>query len=232
MATSAGHARAGERQTRSSRILVFVLLLLLGGQPGCATALRKALGIPTTGAVEGYVMLPSAGSEAADPLQVVVYLDRLEGKSRSRTALPLQTVRQADGSFSPDLLAVAAGQTVRFSNEDGVYHRIFSSSDPNAFDLGMIETGESREVVLRHEGVVRIYCSLHPWESGMIFVAPTPHFYKVQPPGRYEIVDVPPGRYRLATWGDALPSAAAVVTVQPGRSASIELAIERGGAPR
>jgi hypothetical protein len=204
----------------------------LGGQTGCVTALREVLGLPTTGAVEGPVLVQTDVSEAADPPRIVVYLERLDGERRSRTPLAVETIRQTARSFSPDLLAVAPGQTVRFSNEDGVYHRIFSSSEPNAFDLGLIKADESREVTFTHDGVIRVYCSLHPWESGVIFVAPTSHFHTLQPPGRYEILGVPPGRYRLSTWGDALPSANRIVTVQRGQFSSIELAIEGGGAVR
>jgi hypothetical protein len=161
-----------------------------------------------------------------------VYLERLDGERRARGPLAVETIRQTARSFSPELLAVAPGQTVRFSNEDGVYHHIFSSSEPNTFDLGLIKSDESREVTLTQDGAIRVYCSLHPWESGVIFVAPTSHFQTLEPPGRYEILDVPPGRYRLSTWGDALPSANRVVTVEPGQSSSIELSIEGGGAVR
>jgi plastocyanin len=214
------------------RVAGLAVLLIVGGQTGCVTARRVFPVRPTTGAVEGPVLVQTDVSEAADPPRIVVYLERLGGERRSRTPLVVETIRQTARSFSPDLLAVAAGQTVRFSNEDGVYHRIFSSSEPNAFDLGVIKADESREVTFRHDGVVRVYCVLHPWESGVIFVAPTSHFDILQPPGRYEILGVPSGRYRLSTWGEALPSANRVVTVQPGQSSSIELAIEGGGAVR
>jgi len=208
------------------------VLVTLGGQAGCATGVRKLLGLPTPGAVKGAALVHTAGSEAAEPLRIVVYLERLDGEHRSRTPLTVETIRQTARSFSPGLLAIAPGQTVRFSNQDGVYHRIFSSSAPNAFDLGVIKSDESREVRFTHGGVIRVYCSLHPWESGVIFVAPTKLFDTLQLPGRYEIRDVPPGRYRLSTWGDSLPSTNRVVTVEPGQSSSIELAIEGDGAVR
>jgi hypothetical protein len=208
------------------------VLVIVAGPTGCATGLRELLGLTAPGAVEGAVLLHTADSETVDPLRVVVYLEPLDGEPRPRTPLTVETIRQTTRSFSPGLLAIAPGQTVRFANEDGVYHRIFSSSAPNAFDLGVIKSDESREVTFAHAGVIRVYCSLHPWESGVIFVAPTSYFHTLQLPGRYEIRDVPPGRYRLSTWGDALPSANQVVTIEPGQSSSIELAIEGDGAVR
>jgi plastocyanin len=176
--------------------------------------------------VEGHVLLDPGGAQSADSLQVVVYLDRLDGRSRVRAPAHAGTIRQAEGRFEPDLLTIALGQKVRFSNEEGTYHRIFSSSAGNEFDVGLLKTGEARSVTLDHVGVVRVYCKLHPWESGVIFVAPTPHFQTLEPPGRYAIAGVPPGDYRLATWGDAVQSADDIVTVRPRRATSVELALE------
>jgi hypothetical protein len=227
VAASERRVRAEARRGHLRRIAGLAVLVILGGQTGCQTP-----AFPTPGTVEGTLRVQAAGAEAADPPWVVVYLERLEGEPQPRDPLPVETIQETAGSFSHHPLVVAPGQTVRFSNEDGVYHQIFSTSEPNAFDLGSIKADESREVTFTHGGVVRVYCSLHPWESGVIFVAPTSYFHTVQPPGRYEIVDVPPGRYRLSTWGDTLPSANQVVTVQPGQASSIELAIEGGGAVR
>jgi plastocyanin len=232
VAASARRVRTEARRGNLRRIAGLAALLTLGGQAACLTAQPEVPRFPTTGTVEGTLRVQAAGAEAPDPPQIVVYLERLDGETQPRAPLAVETIHETAGSFSPDLLVVAPGQTVRFSNEDGVYHQIFSSSEPNAFDLGSIKADESREVTFAHHGVVRVYCSLHPWESGVIFVAPTSHFHTVQPPGRYEILDVPPGRYRLSTWGDALRSANQVVTVQPGQASSIELAIEGGGPVR
>jgi len=222
------------------------LLLALVGQTGCESTLRR-VGVlwkvpPTqtvkTGVVEGRVFLTPADSQpvaGAEPLHVVVYLDRLdpdrlEEDEGSPASFRDATIRQTKGPLWPEPMVVALGQPIRFTNQDAVYHRVFSSSEANRFDLGIIETGKSRELTLGSPGIVRVYCSLHPWERGSIFVAPSIRFHTVEPPSRYEIVGVPPGRYRVATWSEALPSTSHVVTVQPGQAFSLELPIERHGA--
>jgi hypothetical protein len=208
-------------------------LLAVLGLSACTAALPRALWPPwATGAVEGRVLLEPGGAQTADPLQVVVYLEPLDGRSRVRAPDWAGTMRRADGRFEPEFLTIARGQKVRFSNEEGTYHRIFSSSTGNEFDVGLLKTGEARDVALDHAGVVRVYCKLHPWESGVIFVAPTPYFQTLEPPGHYTIADVPPGEYRLATWGDAVQSADDIVTVRPRRATSVELALEHRGAGR
>jgi plastocyanin len=180
--------------------------------------------------VEGRVLLEPGSAQNAEPFQVVVYLDPVDGGSRAHAPARAGTIRPAEGRFEPAFLAIARGQEIRFSNEEETYHRFFSSSTGNEFDVGLLKTGQARDVALEHTGVVRVYCRLHPWEGGVIFVAPTPHFQTLETPGDYIIADVPPGDYRLATWGDAVQSADDVVTVRPGRATSVELALERGGA--
>jgi plastocyanin len=223
-------------------VAVLLALTALLGQSGCANAptpvpwLSKRPFPAMTerrGVVEGRVFLTrdaSSASGASDPLQVVVYLDRLdEDEDRPSTSRDA-SIEPTEGPLWPEPMVVALDQTIRFANDDQVYHRVFSSSETNGFDLGLLKTGESRELTLRSVGIVRVYCSLHPWESGSIFVAPSLRFHTVEPPGRYEIGDVPPGRYRVATWGEALPSTARVVTVQSGQAVSLELPIDGGGA--
>jgi plastocyanin len=235
-------------------MLALGLLLALVGQTACESTLRRVgihrkppatptvpatptptpAPVPATGTVGGRVFLTPPDSQPvaeADPHHVVIYLDRLDGKERSPTTPHVATIRHTKGPLWPEPMVVALGQPIRFVNQDEVYHRVFSSSETNRFDLGVIKSGESRDHALGSPGIVRVYCSLHPWESGNIFVAPSIRFHTMEPPGRYKIVDVPPGRYRVATWSEALPSTSKVITVKPGQAVSLELPVARGGGP-
>jgi hypothetical protein len=232
-AASARDDRAGSFPAACRVFALLAPFLAVLGLSACTAALPRALWPAwATGSVEGQVLLESGGSRSANPLQVVVYLDPLDGGSRVRPPAHAETIRRAEGHFEPEFLTIARGQRVRFSNEEGAYHQIFSSSAGNEFDVGLLKTGEARDVALDHAGVVRVYCKLHPWESGVIFVAPTPHFQTLEPPASYTIAGVPPGDYRLATWSDEVQSAEDVITVRPRRATSVELALEhRGSGP-
>jgi hypothetical protein len=224
-AASGREDRAGSFPAACRALGLLAPLLAVLGLSACTASLPRELWPPwATGAVEGRVLLEAGGARSADPLQIVVYLDPLDERSRVRPPARAGTIRRAEGRFEPDFLTIARGQKVRFSNEEETYHRIFSSSAGNEFDLGLLKTGETRDVTLDHAGVVRVYCKLHPWESGVIFVAPTPHFQTLEPPGPYTIAGVPPGDYRLA-----VQSADDIVTVRPRRATSVELALEQRG---
>jgi hypothetical protein len=140
-------------------------------------------------------------------------------------------LRPSDRGFAPAVLAVAAGQSVRIANDAAIYHRIFSYSESNPFDLGVVRRGDARSVAFRNPGVVRIYCSLHPSERAIVFVAPSPYFATFRPPERYEIQGVPPGRYRLRAFGESVDAEVRAVTVRSGAWVTAEIAARPLAAP-
>jgi hypothetical protein len=74
--------------------------------------------------------------------------------------------------------------------------------------------------------VVRVYCGLHGWESGLVVVAPTRWFTRLERPGAFAIADVPAGRYRVRAWSETGRAEPAVVEVRPGGATSLELRLD------
>jgi plastocyanin len=177
---------------RAASVLTALCLLAIG--PGVAQA----------GVVAGSVRAAVSSVRIADAGPVVVYLERVEGSSAR--AGPLAHVHQRHARFQPNFLVVTVGQTVQMSNDDTIYHNVFSYSPSNGFDLGLYPGGESRSITFEHPGVVRTYCSIHENMKGTIFVAPTPFFSRLERDGSFRIAGVPAGRWRLQTWAEKLPS--------------------------
>lgn len=194
--------------------IVALAVAALAALAGCAG--RPEPGVPAPpapGGVHGEIRVP--GAEASGP--VVVHLDPVEVGLAAGVPSPA-TIRRGDDGFAPTFLVVAPSQRVRFVDEDGIHHRIFSYSDPNRFDLRLSDGDRAPSVQLEGPGVVRFYCSLHESESGVIFVAASRHFDTAGTSGAYRIGGVPPGRYRLRIWSEALPEQWLDVTVRAGRS--------------
>lgn len=195
-----------------------------------AAASASPAGPASRGArVAGVVRLAVEGAHIADAGPVVVYLEPRSGRSAPPGG-PAPKVHQRDARFSPGFLVVAAGQRVEMPNDDRIFHNVFSYSEPNAFDLGLYPTGESRSVVLRHPGVVRIYCSIHESMNGIIFVAPSPHFARAGPDGRFEIGGVPAGGWLLHVWSERLPPLRRELGLRPGEELRLDLAIGESAA--
>lgn len=154
---------------------------------------------------------------------MIVFLESLDGPETPEAPARHPILRLGEKGLAPPVLAVASGDSIRLENATGIYHRLFSYSEANPFDLGVLRRGETRSVDLDAPGVVRIYCSLHPSERAVVFVAPSPHFATFRPPSGYEIRDVPAGRYRLHAWSESAPAPSRTLTVPSGASVSAEI---------
>jgi plastocyanin len=132
-----------------------------------------------------------------DPSPAVVYLLKAPGPAPAPVTVDL---RQDGLEFRPRVLAVPAGSTVRFPNEDDLFHNVFSYSRAKRFDLGRYPRGQSREVVFDQKGLVEVRCDIHKHMRAYVHVFDHPHFAVVRPDGSYELRGVPPGAYTLAVW--------------------------------
>lgn len=136
-------------------------------------------------------------SEPAD--RAVVFLQPPPGLSFAPSSAP-HTIRQEKLRFEPDFLVVPAGATIRFENHDDEIHNIHSRAAENRFDTGAHLPGTVKEVILKNPGAVPIRCRTHQNMRGLIIVTPSPYFAVADTLGRFEIPNVPPGRYRVEAW--------------------------------
>jgi plastocyanin len=135
------------------------------------------------------------------PGEVVVYLESTDPAARFPPP-PDAEISQKGATFAPSLLVICAGQSVQFKNDEErpLEHNVFSKSPTMPFDLGLFKPPQAKRVTFSAPGLVRLYCSIHRFMDGMIYVCPTPFFARVQPDGSYTIANVPPGKWRLKTW--------------------------------
>ncbi|HEY1977671.1 MAG TPA: hypothetical protein VGG89_14050 [Candidatus Baltobacteraceae bacterium] len=104
-------------------------------------------------------------------------------------------MRNVGLAFKPEMIVVPAGSRVRFSNEDPLYHSIYSTDEANGFDLGYYDTGPGKTVTFTRPGVVPLRCHIHASMHGTIVVAGGP--YALVRDGRFEIDGLPPEKYTI-----------------------------------
>ncbi len=171
---------------------------------GCHLDLRKGNGerglFPNRGgAAFGRVELRARdGVRVDDASGVVVFLERDEPAAAPLPRAP--AISQQGRRFRPAVLAVTVGTTVRFPNDDVVFHNVFSLSRGNAFDLQTYGKGVERTHVMRNAGLVKVHCNIHPDMVASVLVLPTERFAITDRSGFWAIPDVPAGTYTLRTW--------------------------------
>jgi plastocyanin len=72
-------------------------------------------------------------------------------------------------TFSPQSLAVSAGDTVRWVNKDIFVHS--ATADDGSFDLEL-PVGQSADLVVKQGGSIAYHCRYHPGMSGHLDVSP------------------------------------------------------------
>jgi plastocyanin len=132
---------------------------------------------------------------------VVFLTDAPEADGPPATAA---TMGQRNFMFEPQVLAVRAGQPVRFTNDDPANHNVrVEDADPrNTFSISTASGSVGPHVhsfaPVRADRPLQLSCDIHPWMAAWIYVFDHDLFAVTDPGGTFRIHDVPPGRHRLA----------------------------------
>ena len=150
--------------------------------------------------VTGSVVVQRNGKPLRNASGVVVWLTPTKGEAPRPAADKVFRLVQKNKRFDPHLLVVPVGSAVLFPNEDPFFHNVFSVYEGTRFDLGLYESGSSREVRFSRPGVSYIFCNIHPEMAAVIMVMTTPYYATTGATGDYAIESVPPGEYELSVW--------------------------------
>ncbi len=149
--------------------------------------------------VSGKVIIQQNGKPARSAAGAVVWLTPTKGEAPKPPEKVFRLV-QKNKHFSPHLLVVPIGSAVLFPNEDPFFHNVFSVYEGTRFDLGLYESGSSKEVRFTRPGPSYIFCNIHPEMSAVIMVMTTPYYATTNAAGDYAIDSVPPGEYEFSVW--------------------------------
>ena len=167
--------------------------------------------------LSGSVTLPGGKGRGA-----VVYL---EGGAHA-APLAHAVVDQRDKMFQPHISVVTRGTTVRFPNDDTLFHNVFAFFQAKKFDLGMYPRGATKTVTFDKTGLVVLLCNVHSDMSAYIMVVDTPYYAVADGQGRFRVPNVPPGTYTLHAWHESGAQTTRTVTVNAA-SAPLALALAR-----
>jgi plastocyanin len=174
-----------------------------------------------TGSVRGVVTVERPPNVVPGP--VLVYLVGFEEPPASATPRIVQKDRQ----FSPDLVAITAGQSVAFPNSDSILHNVFSPTPARRFDLGSYRRGESKSRVFPKPGVVDVFCNIHPSMSATIVVLPNRRFVLADGKGGFAIDGIPPGTWTIFAYSRrARTPVSTKVTVRASAATEVALTLE------
>jgi plastocyanin len=139
---------------------------------------------------------------------------------------PMQaSIAQKDEQFSPHLVAVTAGSSVAFPNEDPFFHNVFSLSRGAAFNLGRYPSGSSRSRTFNRTGIVKVFCEIHSHMSAVIRVFDHQWFTVPNEDGTFALDGVPPGDHALVAWHERIGERRDRITVRPGAATQVHFTL-------
>lgn len=226
-------------ETRAQRAGVTCLLCFF-----CVSSLAPAASSVAGGTIRGRVELRQPPADHAprpnvaglgmdrdhgdtDRRRSVVYLDPAPRAAFDLRDEPDARMNQRHETFIPHVLAIVAGTTVDFPNNDHTYHNVFSLSKARSFDLGRYPAGRSKSVRFDRPGIVRVFCEIHSHMSAYILVFSHRYFAVTDDEGRYRIDDVPPGSYTVVAWNEAMATESRRVTVADAGEVDLDFVLEK-----
>ncbi len=194
--------------------IVTCAVLLLGSvqreqRPRPATGtIRGRVDVRPTGSTELRPDVASLGMHAVhdrpDRRRSVVYLETAPRFAFDPAEEPRASMDQRNENFVPHVLAIVAGTTVDFPNDDSTYHSVFSLSKARPFNLGRYAVGRSKAVRFDTPGIVRVFCDIHSHMNAFILVFAHRYFTTTDEDGRYRLGNVPAGSYTLTVWNETV----------------------------
>jgi plastocyanin len=181
--------------------LTLVLLLLLSPQE--TSNVTGKISAPEGAAqrkLRAKIRYAGPGAEThtpPDPSPAVVWLEKAPAAKMDPKTLE---IRQEGLELRPRVVAIPVGSTVKFPNQDDLFHNIFSYSKAKRFDLGRYPKGESKSETFDTKGQVDLRCEVHEFIRGYIHVFDHPYYAVAGEDGSYTIPKVPRGKYTLVAW--------------------------------
>jgi hypothetical protein len=126
--------------------------------------------------------------------------------------------------YTPRVLGMRVGQTLRLRNDDALAHNVHSTSAVgNSFNVGQGKAGEFFDFKPQKEEVmVKLACDIHRWMTAYVGVVSHQYFAVSAAGGAYTIEHVPAGTYEIKTWHERFGELTRTVKVTQGGVATAD----------
>lgn len=137
-------------------------------------------------------------------------------------------INQKTCMYRPRVVGIMAGQPLSITNGDQTMHNVHVYVGKQTwFNRGQPAGAKAIKSDAAEAGDVMTFkCDVHPWMRGYAVVTDHPFFDVTKSDGAFTVKDVPPGRYTLEAWHPELGVKKKRVTVEAGKTATVEFAFK------
>jgi Carboxypeptidase regulatory-like domain len=157
----------------------------------------------------------------------VVYLaDIAKGKAWPAQAKPPE-IDNLKCKFEPHIQVIRAGK-LDVVNSDPMLHNTHGYyGRRTAFNLALPNKGQRIPVELTRAGQVRIDCDSHGWMEAWIYVVDNPYYAVTSADGKFTVVDIPAGTYKLVAVHPFTGPVEQSVTVAAGKPSDLNIELKK-----
>ncbi|MGZ6035467.1 MAG: carboxypeptidase regulatory-like domain-containing protein [Myxococcaceae bacterium] len=158
---------------------------------------------------------------------VVVYL--VDIKSGKKMDLPAKPVLDQQGCrYSPHTQIVGQNADLQVKNSDPILHNIHSYQEGRTIlNIAEPKQGMVVEKKMKKTGGESLKCDVHNFMRGSLFVAENPYAVITDSDGKYELKDIPPGTYQIATFHEVAGTKLGSIAVPAGGKATYDAKIKK-----
>lgn len=165
-----------------------------------------------------------AGNGLANVLVQIKNAPAYSGKTPTDTVV----IDQKGCRYIPHVVAVMAGQPVKFKNSDGILHNVHGLPKVNReFNIGMPPTVKEKDTAFnKAEPIFPVKCDVHPWMKTFVAVMDHPYFAVSGSDGSFKIDGLPAGSYEVEAWHEKLGTQTGKLTVDGSGAGSIDFSFK------
>lgn len=131
---------------------------------------------------------------------VVVFLKNVTGKSTGANQPPV-VLDQKGCLYRPQILAIQTGQELLVRNSDKCIHNVHCvptvPGNPEANQVQMPGGPDLTFTFPKPEMFITFKCDVHPWMFAWVSVLDSPDYCITDKAGKFDIKNVPPGKYTV-----------------------------------
>ncbi|KMP11967.1 hypothetical protein UZ36_02705 [Candidatus Nitromaritima sp. SCGC AAA799-C22] len=119
--------------------------------------------------------------------------------------------------YEPHVIALPQGSELVIHTSDPINHNIHTYSfDNDPINIMFTPDQEEYAQEMEEPEIIKVECDLHAWMTAWIVVTQNSNFAISGKGGKFEIPDIPPGKYKLTAWHETLGSLTQDITVGEG----------------
>ena len=131
--------------------------------------------------------------------------------------------------YKPHVFGIQVGQPLEIVNSDSTLHNVHSLAEKSKqFNLGMpIQGMKLKKTFENPEVMAKFKCDVHPWMNAYVGILTHPYYSVTDGEGKYEIKDLPPGKYVIEFWHEKLGAKSQTITVADNDDKALDFTFTR-----